>query len=212
MIKLTDQELDANLKHYFDLLRSTKAAGVDDLIYYLDTQTDIRVAPASTKYHLCVPGGLIIHKLGVYNRLDKLIETEGLYSKYSKRNVIISSLCHDLVKVNYYRLEARNVKVEDPNAPKGFRWETKMEYRIIPESERLVYGLHGENSLYVTECFIKDLTYDEKVAIRWHMGCMDWQDSQAMISTMSEIYNRSELAFLLHVADSMACYLDEKDM
>lgn len=45
-----------------------KREGIDNLLKYIEN-TDFFEAPASSRYHLAVPGGLCQHSLNVYYRL-----------------------------------------------------------------------------------------------------------------------------------------------
>lgn len=201
--QFTEEEIEAQFNEFIAELRSTKRAGIDALIDFLITKSDLKIAPSSTRYHLSCPGGLVRHSLNVLKRLRKLIKEEGLEDKYPAASIIIAALLHDLCKVNYYEVWSKNVKNKVTN-----KWEEEENYKIRDDDNRLIYGLHAENSIYLASLFI-NLSYEEQLAIRWHMGCLDWQDNNAMISTMGAAYSKSSLAFLLHVADLMASYMDE---
>ena len=50
--------------------------GIDNLMEWLENETDFFKAPASTRYHGSYEGGLLEHSLNVYDRL--LWEVENL--------------------------------------------------------------------------------------------------------------------------------------
>ena len=199
----SEEELDKQFEEFLSLLESTGREGIENLIKWLRAG-DLRIAPSSTKYHLCCPGGLVRHSLNVLDRLRRLVQVEGYREKYDDKTLIIAALCHDLCKVNYYEIYTKNVKNEAAN-----RWEKEEFYKVRDEDNRLIYGLHAENSIFQAMRFI-NLTYTEQVAIRWHMGCLDWQDNPTMIGTMGSAFKACPLALLLHLADQMASYLDEQ--
>ena len=59
-------------EEFINLLRSTKRAGIEDVITFLE-KTDFYTAPASTKYHGAYEGGLLEHSMKVYEILvDKV--------------------------------------------------------------------------------------------------------------------------------------------
>ena len=58
--------LAKNKEEFESLVRKyIKRDGVEKLLAWLDS-TDFYSAPASTKYHLCVEGGLCQHSLNVF--------------------------------------------------------------------------------------------------------------------------------------------------
>lgn len=199
---LCDDEIELNFQEFVAELSKCTRPGISELIDWIK-KTDWKYAPSSTKYHLSCPGGLVKHSLNVLKRLRKLLKEEGLLDKYPEESIILVALLHDLCKVNYYEMYSKNVKNKDTG-----KWEAEDCYKIKDDSERLIYGLHAENSIFLASRFI-NLSYEEQLAIRWHMGCLDWQDNNAMVSTMGAAYGNSKLAFLLHLADQMASYLDE---
>ena len=180
----------------------------DNIKLFLDwlDVTDICEAPASTKYHLSCRGGLIQHSLNVFNSLIKLLTMhypDFSDCPYTKESIAIVALLHDISKVNYYQKSYRNVK----NDQTGM-WEQTPYYTV--RKDALFFGSHEENSVYVLSKFFK-LTWEEEVAIRYHMGNVDDADSFAN-SRMYTAYKESPLALLLHMADLMAiCQMESND-
>ena len=64
-----------NFEMYCEVLRSTNADGIEDLISYLK-DSDFKTAPASTNYHNNFLGGLCAHSLNVYQEIRRLV---GMY-------------------------------------------------------------------------------------------------------------------------------------
>lgn len=172
--------------------------GADKLLQWLEKQ-DFFTAPASTRYHLACEGGLMQHSWNVYQRLKRLVDMEYAADPascpWSEETVAICGLLHDLCKVGYYKQEMRNVKVNG-------NWEQQPFYTV---DEQFPYG-HGEKSVFIAERFIR-LTSEEAVAIRYHMGGFDTKPGDYSISKAYEMY---PLGTLLHSADLMASYLDER--
>ena len=71
--------------------------------------------------------------------------------------------------------------------------------------EKFIYG-HGEKSVYIIRSFMQ-LTTEEAVAIRFHMGSWNHDEDRAA----GNAFSRYPLAFFLHVADEAATFLDESD-
>ena len=85
-----------------------KRAGAEDLLAYLE-KSDFFKAPASSRYHLSVPGGLCQHSVNVYEHLrdqylhylEKNPEFTGLTPE-QEETIAICGLLHDLCKISYY--------------------------------------------------------------------------------------------------------------
>lgn len=106
-------------------------------------------APASTKYHGVFAGGLYEHSEDMTKNLLELTEKLGL--KWEKpRSPYLIGMMHDLCKCDVYRLQ------EDGT----------YAYR-----EGLLTG-HGDKSVILAQT-IADLTEEEYLCIRWHMGAYD---------------------------------------
>ena len=177
-----------------------KRPGADKLLAWLEN-SDFFTAPASTKYHLARPGGLVEHSLNVYNRLTELCIAENFEDMDESKleSLAIIGLLHDVCKVDFYSMEFRNRKNEHG------AWE---QYPVYVVNDKLPYG-HGEKSVYIISSFMK-LTREEAMAIRWHMGAFE-ADSTASGYSLSAAFRQYPLALLTHLADMQATYLDEKE-
>lgn len=172
------------------LLESVNRPGIKELISYLEN-CDFFEAPASTKYHLAEVGGLAKHSLNVYYSLKNLSG-----SKISLESLIIVGLLHDLCKMNCYKKSVKNIQNKEG------KWIPTQTYILDDE---LPLG-HGEKSVMIIQKFI-ELTDDEIMAIRWHMGGFVPKEEQSYVS---KAFNQSVLAVLLHIADLKATYIDER--
>lgn len=180
-------------EQFVKLLRFTEREGIEDLIRYMQEETDFFTAPASTKYHGAFEGGLLQHSMNVLDCLDD----EPIKSGYDYKSTIIVALLHDLCKANCYGKETKNVK-------ENGSWVQKEVYTY---QDDLPLG-HGEKSLYIISKFIK-LTDEEAAAIRWHMGGFDsaFRGGDRGLNIAFEKY---PLAVLLHLADMKATYIVER--
>ena len=111
------------------------------------------------------------------------------YPDISAESIIISSLHHDLCKVNFYGKEKAWVKHE-------FKWLEYDTYKAGKE-DKLPLG-HGEKSviLMLKNGFL-DLSDQEMLAIRHHMGSFGGD-----INT--DIAMKDSLVKLIHMADMCA--------
>ena len=177
-----------------------KREGAQDLLEWLK-KTDFFVAPASTKFHSAVAGGLCFHSLQTYKRFKQNLENEygdELSDKVSNETIAIIALLHDVCKTDCYKVDYRNVKVNN-------EW-TKQPYYSFNDS--LPYG-HGEKSVYMISGFMK-LTREEALAINWHMGGFDSRVLGGCSYSLSAAFSQHPLCVLFHIADIQASYLDEE--
>ena len=189
-----DKEAQKKLADDFvELLRTTNRDGIEELIRYLQEETDFFTAPASTKYHGAFAGGLLMHSINVCAelRLDPNSKV------YPTETLIIVALLHDICKANCYRTEKRNVK-------ENGGW---VEKQIYVFDDEFPLG-HGEKSLYLASKFIK-LSDEEAAAIRWHMGAFD-NAFRGGDRGLNAAYEKYPLAVMLHLADMRAAYLVER--
>lgn len=178
--------------------------GADKLLAWLET-TDFFEAPASTRFHLSRPGGLVEHSIHVYHRLHDLFVSERQnrenepfieLSDSEEETIAICGLLHDICKANFYAVEMRNRKNEQG------QWE---KYPFYVVNDQLPYG-HGEKSVYIISGFMK-LTREEAMAIRWHMGFSGPEDAR----TVGQAFQKYPLAFALATADMEASYFLENE-
>lgn len=187
-------------ERFIELVKNNiKRDGIDKLLDWLE-KTDFYIAPASSKFHNNVEGGLCEHSINTYNRFIKLLEQEygeNWTDTISLESASIIALFHDLCKVDYYKIEYRNVKVNN-------EWIQKPYFSV---EDNLPYG-HGEKSVYIVNGFLR-LTREEAMAINWHMGGYDARVKGGSYS-ISDAFYKFPTSLLFHVADLEATYLDEK--
>lgn len=170
--------------------------GISALLNWLES-TDFFVAPASTRFHGNYEGGLCEHSLAVYSRMFDLLNFYWpSHEKVVNESAAIVSLFHDLCKVNMYATSSRNVKDPDTGI-----WRAEPCYTV---DERLPFGAHGAKSMFIVMNFM-ELKPDEASAIIHHMGAWD----NSTYNRPADVYNWNRLAWLLHVADEAATYLDK---
>lgn len=155
--------------------------GAKELLAWMEENGFFK-APASTRYHLSAEGGLVLHSIHVARRLLAMEESY----QYDRESIAICGLLHDLCKIDCY----------EPDDEKGWRYR----------KDALPLG-HGEKSVMLIQRYM-ELTDEEMMAIRWHMGAFD-EAFRGGSRDMDRAWERSELAVMLHIADMQATHLDE---
>jgi hypothetical protein len=184
------------------LLLATERPGMWQLLKWLADETDFYTAPASTKHHGAVEGGLLEHSLAVESALEIVCEAFNLNIDIGTRRIV--ALLHDLCKVNFYTVEMRNKKDHvDENGVMNPGWN---KFPFFAINDTLPYG-HGEKSVWLAERHIR-LTLEESMAIRWHMGLADTDYStRCALNQAMQIY---PLILALQMADQAATFWDQK--
>lgn len=177
--------------------------GIDNLLEWVEHETDFFSAPASTRYHGSYEGGLLEHSLNVYDRLVWEMENTvgaGWQEIYSPESIAIIALFHDLCKIDRYIITEKWRKDENGD------WEAYEAYEYNKEKAEMG---HGAQSVFYLQKFIQ-LTELEAQAIFWHMGAYDLSP-YATLAACSETFKWNPLAFLTHRADMAATYVTENE-
>lgn len=152
----------------------------DHMLQYLITKGYF-TAPASSKFHGAYAGGLYDHSVAVANHLVDLSIKLGLTWKRPESPHIIG-MFHDLCKIDQYNVSNSKVTVSS-NAPlKG----------------------HGDKSLIILSSLMQ-LTIEEAVCIRYHMGAFGDEQEQREYSSAVEAYPN---LLWTHTADMIAAKID----
>lgn len=168
--------------------------GVENLAKWL-CDSDFFTAPASTRYHGAYAGGLCQHSMDVYNMALNLIQGCGL--SINPESVAIACLFHDLCKVNFYKADERNQKVNG-------QWVKVPCYTI---EEKFAFGGHGGKSVFLVQQFMR-LTTEEAAAINAHMGAAPGGDA---VRDSANAFAAFPLAWITHAADEASIYLLDRN-
>lgn len=193
-------------EQFCELLRSTAREGVEDVIEYLGKAGFFK-APASAVHHLACEGGLVAHSVNTCNAALAIWEAmktvnPDLAYEVKRENVIIASLLHDVCKTDSYEKSPRRRKNElgQDEAYMGFKGV----------DSPLPIG-HGEKSLimllYNTPL---ELTDEEMLAIRWHMGPWGLNFNSGEEMRLYDGANDRALVPIIYSADLLASRIIER--
>lgn len=191
--------IDSNYLLFKNLLLDTQRSNIQEFLQWLDT-TDFKTAPASSKFHLNVLGGLCKHSLNVYYAAQQLNEKYSL--ELNKNSIALSCLLHDLCKVHMYKKD----QVWDKEWKNKTNEWRKTEEWIVDEDQP--FG-HGEKSAILAGRF-SILTEEEIAAIRWHLGFADPATHFFFPSgaPFKKCMDKYPLVQIVVLADSTAQYLE----
>ena len=183
--------IDEQKSIFIGLCRETiHREGLESLLAWLN-RSDFFTAPASTRYHGAYEGGLCEHSMDVYHMAVKTAQAFEL--ELSEESLAVAALFHDLCKVNFYKLDKKNQKINGV-------WQEVPYYTI---EEKFPFGGHGGKSDYLVQQFMK-LKTDEAAAINCHMGSTPGGDA---VRDSGNAYQAFPLAWVIHVADEASAYL-----
>lgn len=105
--------IEENKKLFLDLVGSIERDGIKELVAFLE-KSDFFTAPASTRFHCSLPGGLALHSLNVYHMFEHKCKSEPFKSilgdmPEDSRKII--TLLHDVCKTYMYEIDYRNKKI-----------------------------------------------------------------------------------------------------
>ena len=192
---------DYNIARFERELGKVQRPGMDKLLEYI-RKSDFYTAPASTKYHLAAPGGLLQHSLNVLDALRGLLDwrSDGAWEYRAAGKVVatipdesvtVMALLHDICKTHFYGTSTRNVK----NDATG-KWEKVPFYTV---DDKMPLG-HGPKSAMIVKQYTT-LTTAEMYAIWHHMGMTGDYENDNAVGKSIEMF---PAVLALHTADMMA--------
>lgn len=203
-----EQKVEKNKQDYISAINLiNRNFDKNELIKMLE-ETDFFEAPASTRYHNAVKGGLCEHSINVWKRLGDLDYI--MNTNLDPDSMAIVALCHDYAKINYYKLGYKNEKVYSESGSKSdtmgrFDWVSVPTYNIRDTKDRFIYGNHEATSEAIARMYIP-LTLEESAAILNHHAGMG---SDSAKNNIGEVYTQNTLALMLHLADMLCSFVDE---
>ena len=162
-------------------------------------------APASSRNHLAVEGGLCQHSLNVYNqaigiRKFQVTINPAMEKLLPEKSVAAAALLHDVCKAEIYKPVEKFRKDANNQWEKYQTWDK--DYSHAP------FG-HGEKSVIRLLMMGMKLTRDEMLAIRWHMAAWELPDSMEARGNFNAACEATPLVAVIIAADELACRVSE---
>ena len=195
MTALTLDNLGSKYNELFELLGPRKAQ-VLAFRDYIERETSWLTSPASTRFHLNIERGLLLHSVGV--ACNALAIKLQLAPDIADESVVIAALFHDLGKVGYpgkpYYL------------PNDVEWEVRkrgMTYKTNPEATTMNLAVR---SLYLIADRV-ELSEDEAQAIVAHDGIYPVSGG---VNNLDYHHRECRLQMIIHFADKWTAAVDEE--
>lgn len=177
-----------------EALKATGRHNINNLLDYMD-KAGFYTAPASTKYHGAIEGGLADHSINVWRIAIQTAQgIMGVDINAMHDSIVITSILHDLGKVGQFGKPLYVDNVLKKGISEAQPYKTNPDLRTLP---------HEIVSCIEIERFI-ELTPEEQQAIAWHNGLYG--------AFKYEIAGKeTPLYMILHFADMWASRVLEVD-
>lgn len=178
----------------------SKIESFNNFLRYVENRTSYLVAPASTKYHLSCPHGLLLHSISVTSIMLNEKEMKPYYKDIPDESIIVSGLFHDLGKAGLSLDDPYYVECEPTEKQKMAGYGPSQPYKVNvdqkPDYTHIRSGIleHAHASALMVAKFYSAATWDELFAILIH-------DGTEKDSNKDYTFKENKLHTLLHHAD-----------
>lgn len=184
-----NRPITADEKRFRDIIDKMNRTGTETVFKQLELN-GFFTAPASVHYHGNYSGGLLKHSLAVYDEAMKLrakwIADDGrLAFKLQESYVAIAALLHDVCKCDNFTIGSDGK----------------------PRHKQVSFPIgHGEKSVIMLLSWGFNLTQEEMLAIRWHMGSSEIKKPTGIEGKAYEEAIKHPLCKLIVMADYNATH------
>lgn len=192
---ITFDNLQAKYSALYDLLTDRKVA-VLKFRDFLEKETSWLTSPASTRFHLNVERGLLLHSVGV---TYKALEIKNLLaSDITDESIVISALFHDIGKVG---TPGKSYYLKNNN-----KWEIEKRGMTYIVNREIVTMNLAARSLHLISNRAP-LTEEETQAIVAHDGVYPVSGG---VVNLEYYHNECRLQMIVHFADKWTAAVDEE--
>ncbi len=152
---------------------------------------------------IIAPGGYVEHVLHVTDcavQLKKVWEDNNATINFSDEELIFAAIHHDLGKVG----DMNN----DYYVPQESEWHRKNQGSIFTHNSKLQYMTVTDRAIYILNQFGISMTEWEYVGLRLTDGLYEEANKSYYISYNPDWSLKSNIAYILHQADSMATHIE----
>ena len=207
MKQLSEQQIVDNWNKLIQLIEDTFSGDRKDkiLAMYKYFEDRMSVAPASGKaaYHNAMVGGYVEHVLHVTDsalQIKELWEKNGATINFTDEELIFAALHHDLGKVGDLD--------KDYYIPQDSEWHRKNRGEIFKHNPKLQYMSVTDRAIFLLNHFGIPMTQWEYIGLRLTDGLYEEANKSYYISYNPDWSLKSNIAYILHQADSMATHIE----
>ena len=211
MKQLTAEQIQENWNKLIQLIKDTFSEDYPDnrreklLKMYHHFEDRMTVAPASGKehYHNAHVGGYVEHVLHV---IDCAVQIKELWVKnnatinFTDEELIFAAMHHDLGKVGDLD--------KDYYVPQDSEWHRKNRGEIFTHNGELSYMTVTDRAIFLLGHFQIPMSENEYIGLRLTDGLYEEANKNYYISWNPDWGLKSNIAYVLHQADSMATHIE----
>jgi len=207
MKELSVEQIQENWKKLKKLLEDTfeedRLEKLNEMYDYFEDR--MCMAPASGKehFHYAHVGGYVEHVLHV---VDCAVQLKGVWEKngatinFTDEELIFAALHHDLGKVGDME--------KDYYVPQESEWHRKNQGSIFTHNGELQYMTVTDRAIFLLNQFGIKMTENEYIGLRLTDGLYEEANKSYYISYNKDWSLKSNIAYILHQADSMATHIE----
>ena len=207
MKQLTAEQIQENWYQLRNLITNTfEGDRLEKLNKMYDHFEDrMCMAPASGKeqYHYAHVGGYVEHVLHVTDcavQLKKVWEDNNATINFSDEELIFAAIHHDLGKVGDMD--------KDYYVPQESEWHRKNQGSIFTHNSELQYMTVTDRAVFLLNQFGISMTEAEYIGLRLTDGLYEEANKKYYINYGKGNSLKSNIAYILHQADSMATHIE----
>ena len=210
MKELSIEQIEHNWKKLMQLIEDTfegdRLRKLKTMYTYFEDRMCMAPASAKEHYHNAHVGGYVEHVLHVIDcalQINNLWKNNGATIDFTDEELIFAAMHHDLGKVG----DLEN----DYYIPNESEWHRKNQGAIFTHNPKLQYMSVTDRALFLLGHFKIPMSQWEYVGLRLTDGLYEEANKSYYISYNPDWRLRSNIAYILHQADSMATHIENDE-
>ena len=214
MKELTPEQIQNNWNKLIQLIKDTfpedypnnRREKLLNMYHYFEDRMIIAPASGKEHYHNAMVGGYVEHVLHVIHlsvELRKLWQANGATINFTDEELIFAAMHHDLGKVG----DLEN----DYYVPNESEWHRKNRGEIFTHNGELQYMTVTDRAIYLLNHFGISMSEWEYIGLRLTDGMYEDANKSYYVSYSPERQLKSNIAYILHQADSMSTYIEHDE-
>ena len=210
MKELTPEQIQSNWNKLRQIISDTfdgeRLENLNKMYDYFEDRMVIAPASGKEHYHNAMVGGYVEHVLHVIHlsvELKKLWQVNGATINFTDEELIFAAMHHDLGKVG----DLEN----DYYVPNESEWHRKNRGEIFTHNSELQYMTVTDRAIYLLNHFGISMSEWEYIGLRLTDGMYEDANKSYYVSYSPERQLKSNIAYILHQADSMSTYIEHDE-
>ena len=207
MKHLTHEQIQENWNKLRNLITNTfdgeRSEKLNEMYDYFEDRMIIAPASGKEHYHNAHVGGYVEHVLHVIDsalKITNLWQASGATINFTTEEVIFAAMHHDLGKVGDMN--------KDYYVPQDSEWHRKNKGEIFTHNDALQYMTVTDRAIFLLNQFGLVMSENEYIGLRLTDGLYEEANKSYYISYNPAWQLKSNIAYILHQADSMATHIE----